>query len=176
MKSMGKCLAVSICRLLFVQPQRRSGFRSACHRIGRSPMECHGVGWWGKRETISYTAWTEVAINFAKINSLEMDRGIEIHRNPLDGIAKEIAEYARMHMPDIVRPWALKAITDPSLQDVADTAERRLPEFTTATQAEKFKEQEKSVAVLRRCRQAAVRPPGGDLMIPQSIPKPSHKG
>ena len=124
-------------------------------------MECHGVGWWGKRETISYTAWTEVAINFAKINSLEMDRGIEIHRNPLDGIAKEIAEYARMHMPDIVRPWALKAITDPSLQDVADTAERRLPEFTTATQAEKFKEQEKSVAVLRRCRQAAVRLPSG---------------
>ena len=28
---------------------------------------------------------------------------------------------------------------------MADTAERRLPEFTTATQAEKFKEQEKSV-------------------------------
>lgn len=33
-----------------------------------------------------------------------------------------------------------------TLQDVAHTAERRLPEFTTATQAEKFKEQEKSVA------------------------------
>ena len=31
---------------------------------------------------------------------------------------------------------------------MADTAERRLPEFTTATQAEKFKEQEKSVAGL----------------------------
>lgn len=34
-------------------------------------------------------------------------------------------------------------------EDVADTAERRLPEFTTATQAEKFKEQEKSVSSLR---------------------------
>ena len=37
---------------------------------------------------------------------------------------------------------------EPDHQDVADTAERRLPEFTTATQAEKFKEQEKSVAGL----------------------------
>lgn len=48
---------------------------------------------------------------------------------------------------------------------MADTAERRLPEFTTATQAEKFKEQEKSVTVLRRCRQAAVRPSGRQEVI-----------
>ncbi|CAJ1344260.1 unnamed protein product [Effrenium voratum] len=34
-------------------------------------------------------------------------------------------------------------------EDVAEGAERRLPEFTTATQAEKFKEQEKSVSSLR---------------------------
>ena len=33
----------------------------------------------------------------------------------------------------------------PGVQDVDEAAERRLPEFTTATQAEKFKEQEKSV-------------------------------
>lgn len=34
-------------------------------------------------------------------------------------------------------------------EDVDEGAERRLPEFTTATQAEKFKEQEKSVSSLR---------------------------
>ena len=34
------------------------------------------------------------------------------------------------------------------VQDVDDAAERRLPEFTTATQAEKFKEQEKSASWL----------------------------
>ena len=37
------------------------------------------------------------------------------------------------------------------LQDISDTAERRLPEFTTATQAEKFKEQEKSAPWHNHC-------------------------
>ena len=93
-----------------------------------------------------------MAINFGKINNLEMDRGTETQRNPLDGIARDghnMPECTCQTLSDHQHPSALKTLTDPSLQDVADTAERRLPEFTTATQAEKFKEQEKSVAVRR---------------------------
>ncbi|CAE7208426.1 unnamed protein product, partial [Symbiodinium pilosum] len=54
-------------------------------------------------------------------------------------VRSKIAELA-------VTEWSAVDLVE---EDISDTAERRLPEFTTATQAEKFKEQEKSVSSLR---------------------------
>ncbi|CAK9098828.1 Peptidyl-prolyl cis-trans isomerase ESS1 [Durusdinium trenchii] len=70
--------------------------------------------------------------------------GSELRRSAFHGATVEALKARAFELEDL--QWSAVELVG---EDVAESAERRLPEFTTATQAEKFKEQEKSVSSLR---------------------------
>ena len=71
------------------------------------------------------------------------------YASPMEGLGRQ--RLYQSHVVSYYSSWLRGcAPVEPQFrrQDVAESAERRLPEFTTATQAEKFKEQEKSATRL----------------------------
>eukprot|EP00913_Durusdinium_trenchii_P013053 g12253.t1 len=70
--------------------------------------------------------------------------GSELRRSAFHGATVEALKARAFELEDL--QWSAVELVG---EDRSLSAERRLPEFTTATQAEKFKEQEKSVSSLR---------------------------